>query len=153
MRELTVTRDAFPLLVQSRGIAAPIAIKVATDKSEEDIMTAVSEVKENPRKGLSPDEIKKAIRKLGLKCKDVSKMSQQTEPRGDTKLGKHITENEFLSNVAVEGHTYILTNRNHTWAVKGKEVIDPVWVVPNPQGSRRRITSIIEVIDEGAKAS
>jgi signal recognition particle subunit SEC65 len=152
MRELTVTRDAFPLLVQSRGIAAPIAIKVATDKSEEEIMTAITEVKENPRKGLSPTEIKKALRKLGLKVKDVSKMAEKDEPKGETRLGKHITENEFLKH-AQEGHTYILTNRNHTWTVKGKEVIDPVWVVPNPQGSRRRIESIIEVIGEGEKTA
>ncbi|AKE44822.1 hypothetical protein AU106_gp191 [Sinorhizobium phage phiM9] len=147
MQELSIVKSEFPLLVQSRGIDAPIAIKAATGKSEEEILSAVVDVTDNPRKGLTPVEIKKALKKLGVKHRDVSKMVERNDASGDTKLHKHITENEFLKH-APEGKTYILTNRNHTWTVKNKEVIDPVWVVPNKQGTRRRVTSVIEVLEE-----
>jgi hypothetical protein len=151
MQELSIVKSEFPLLVQSRGIDAPIAIKAATGKPESEILSAVVEVSENPRRGLSPDEIKKALKRLGVKHRDVSKIAQRNDSTGDTKLHTNVTENEFLKH-APEGRTYILTNRNHTWTVKDGKVIDPVWVVPNKQGTRRRVTSVIEVLGTEGKS-
>jgi hypothetical protein len=145
MQELSIVKTEFPLLVQSRGIDAPIAIRKATGKDETEILSAVLEVSENPKRGLSTDEIKKTLKKLGVKHKDVSKMAELNSG-GDSKLHQHITENEFLK-TAPEGKTYIVTNRNHVWTIKNREVIDPVWVVPNKQGTRRRITSVIEIVE------
>ncbi|QIG69767.1 hypothetical protein PP935_gp197 [Rhizobium phage RHph_N34] len=146
MQELSIVKTEFPLLVQSRGIDAPIAIKEATGKTENEILTAVLEVSENPRRGLSHDEIKKALKKLGVKHRDVSKLAE-LDSAGETKLHKHLTENDFLNKEAGEGKTYIVTNRNHVWTIKNKKTIDPVWVVPNKQATRRRITSVIEIVE------
>ncbi|AIK68455.1 hypothetical protein P10VF_242 [Rhizobium phage vB_RleM_P10VF] len=145
MQELSIVKNEFPLLVQSRGIDAPIAIKEATGMDETQILSAVTEVSDNPKRGLSTDEIKKALKKLGVKHRDMSSMAER-DVSGDTKLHKHVTENEFLQ-TAKEGKTYIVTNRNHVWTIRNKKVIDPVWIVPNKQGTRRRITSVIEIVE------
>lgn len=152
MQELNIRKiEGLPLLVQSKGIEAPIAIKAATGRTEKEILNAVAEVANKPKNGMSIDEVKKVLKKLGVNHRDISKVVTK-DKEGDSKLNTQITEKEFIETVD-ESRTYIVQNRNHTWAIVGKEIVDPVWVVPNPKATRRRIVSVIEISAASGDAS
>ena len=134
----------FPLLSDVAGVNAPIAIAVATNKSEKEVLEAVQPFADKSK--MTPSEVRQVLKNLRVRFRNRS-MRTLDRRNSDRKIKSRISETHFREELAEEDKKYLVMNHNHAWVIDGKKIVDPTW--DNPKRTRRRLTKIYEI--EGAQ--
>ncbi|AIK68463.1 hypothetical protein P9VFCI_040 [Rhizobium phage P9VFCI] len=97
--------------------------------------------------GLTMKEIKAILKHREIEFKDLSITSVlKNDTHYTDQLHTKKTEKDFIANVAKPEKTYVVVSRDHVWLIHDKKSVDPTWIVPNKQNSRRRLAAILEIV-------
>jgi DNA-binding transcriptional MerR regulator len=97
--------------------------------------------------GLNMKEIKAVLKHLEIEFKDIGiVLNQKNDTHHTDILHNRKMEKEFIDKNAKEGKDYIVSSREHVWLIADKTTVDPTWIVPSKQGTRRRLNSAIEIV-------
>ncbi|AKE44815.1 hypothetical protein AU106_gp184 [Sinorhizobium phage phiM9] len=141
----------FPLIgSMTKSPSSFVALSMATGIEEERLVnTIIPEVVKTDywkRVGLSAKEIKAVLTHLGYHVKDLGiTLHKKNDNHHTDVLHTRKMEKEFIEKNAKDGKTYIVISREHAWVIHNKVTIDPTWVAPNKQGSRRRLNYAFEI--------
>ncbi|QIG73984.1 hypothetical protein PP935_gp209 [Rhizobium phage RHph_N34] len=150
--KINVSASDFPLITTTtKAPSSFVALSNVTGIDEETLMNKVipEVIKTDYWKkiGLTMKEVKAVLKHVGIESKDLT---ITTVRKNDThyvdQLHTKKTEKDFINNVAKEQKTYVVVSRDHVWLIHDKMTIDPTWVAPNKQGTRRRLAQVLEIV-------
>lgn len=141
----------FPLITSmTKSPSSFVALSLVTGIDEDSLVnTIIPEVVKTDywkRMGLSAKEIKAVLAHLGYNVKDLGiTLHKKNDNHHTDVLHTRKMEKEFIEKNAKEGKTYLVISREHSWVIQNKVSIDPTWIAPNKQGSRRRLNYAFEI--------
>jgi enamine deaminase RidA (YjgF/YER057c/UK114 family) len=150
--KIDVSAADFPLITQStKAPSSFVALSNITGIDEEKLMnTVIPEVVKTDywkKIGLTMKEIKSVLKHVGIDFKDLTITTVlKNETHYVDQLHTKKTEKEFINNIAKEEKTYVVVSRDHVWLIHDKKTVDPTWIAPNKQGTRRRLAQVLEIV-------